>query len=315
MVTQMVQLQLSSDGSGPTQHLEELALLYRLSTELSSTLDGDEIERAVLRRVKEAVMGETAALLLPTNSLTEQSWKVLVQASGIDARTDARQMKERLLQGMQAVSGQLDQPVEIQMVVDEKTVAARGVTHVDAPKLESFLCVPLIVGGEAIGMLGVGSMVPELFGSKHVGLLSTIANQAAVAINNASLFRQTVLEKQRLERILTSMADGLLMLDEHDRVVTINPALERILGLEAKEVLGRCPSEASSDSRFASLATLCADLGAESTLDGSGAEGVAEKEVLLEISGGKAVRVSSSVVKDSENRKVGELRVVHDLTR
>ena len=298
MVTRTVKPQVSNDGSGTAQHLEELALLYGLSKELSSTLDADEVCRAVLRRIREGVKTETAALLLPVNSLTEQSWKVLVQASDADSRTAARQMKERLLEGIQAVSDQPEQPVEIQMVVDDKTIADGGVSDPDASKLESFLSVPLIVGGEAIGMLGVGSVIPQAFDSRHLGLLSTIANQAAVAINNARLFTQTHLEKQRLETILTNMADGLLMLDEHRRVATINPALERILGLEAKEVLGRCPSEASTDPRLAPLESLCAGLG---------------REIILEE--GRVVRVSASVVTNAAKRYMGAVVVVHDVTR
>ena len=316
MATTMAQVQLSGDGSGPTQHLEELALLYRLSTELSSTLDGDEIERAVLSTVKEGVKGETAALLLPPNSLTEQFWKVTVQASDIDARTAARQMTERLLNGMQAVSDQLDQAEEIRTVVDEMTVAEQGVAGLYTTELESFLCVPLIVRGETIGMLGVGSVVPQRFDSRQLGLLSTIANQAAVAINNTMLFRQTLLEKQQLETILTNMADGLLTLDARRRVAAINPALEQMLGLEAEEAIGRCPFEASSDSRLASLAALCAGLGPAALLDGSyGEAGVIEREITLETSTRRTVRVASSLVADAPEQYLGEVMVVHDVTR
>ena len=298
MVRNMTGAQIGSAGSSKLQQLDESALLYGLSKELSSTLDGDEVQRAVLRWVKEGVKGEIAALLLPVNSLTERSWKVLVSASGIDARYAAGQIKEQLLKGMHAVSDQLDLMSEIQTVFDGKAVAELGITDLDASELKSFLSVPLIVGAEAIGMLGVGSVTPQAFDSRHLGLLSTVANQAAVAINNAKLFTQTLLEKQRLETILTNMADGLLVLDEHTRVATINPALERILGLEAKEVLGRRPSEASTDPRLVPLGSLCAGLG---------------REIMLEE--GRVVRVTSSVVVDAAKRYMGAVVVVHDVTR
>ena len=219
MVARTARPQLSSDGSGTAQQVQELALLYGLSRELSATLDSDEVQMAVMRWVEKGVQSEITALLLPVDSLSQRSWKLLVSASDTDARTAARQMKERLLDGMRAVSDQLEQPVEVQMVADDGTVADRGVSDLGASRLESFLSVPLIVGGEAIGMLGVGSMVSELFGSTQLGLLSTIANQAAVAINNAALFTQAHLEKQRLETILTNMADGLLVLSGFTKVM------------------------------------------------------------------------------------------------
>ena len=298
------------------QWAQENALVAEVGRNLSSTLDCDEIERAVLRWVNRGFKGEVAALLLPVDSPAQQSWKLLVNASGVDAIAAARQLEEELLKGMQAVSDQLVQASEIEVIVNEKIIAERGVTDLDGSKLESCLCVPLIVGGEVIGMVGVGSVSPERFGNRNLGFLSAIANQAAVAINNTRLFQQTLLEKQRVEAILTNMADGLLMVDGHRRVVTINPALEQMLRLEAKEVLGRYPFEASSNSRLASLATLCTDLGPDSPGDAGGGEArMVERDVRLEAAAGRVVRVASSVVTDAAERYLGEVMVVHDVTR
>ncbi|MCZ6789990.1 MAG: ATP-binding protein [Chloroflexi bacterium] len=298
MVTNMTGVPIRSASSTKAPTLDDVTLLYGLSKELTSTLDGDEVQRAVLRWAKDGVMGEIAGLLLPTDPPAQRSWKLLVSASGIDASGATGQIRERLLNGMHAVSDQLDLVSEIQTVFDGKAVTELGITDLDASELKSFLSVPLIVGAEAIGMLGVGSVIPQAFDSRHLGLLSTIANQAAVAINNTKLFRQTLLEKQQLETVLTNMADGLLMLDEHGRVATINPALERMLGVEEKEILGRRPSEASSDPRLVPLASLCAGLGREITL---------EEE--------RVVRASSSVMTNAAKRYMGAVVVVHDVTR
>jgi len=316
MTTTMAQAQPSSTGVSKAQQLSELALLYELSKELRSSLDSDEIQRSTLKWVKEGVQSEIAALLLPVDSLSQRIWKLLVNASGIDARAAARQIKGQLLEGVRAVSHQLDQMGEPQIVFDENTITERDIADPDVSRLESLMSVPLIVGGEVIGMVGVGSVVPGKFDSEHLGLLSTIANQAAVALNNARLFRQTLLEKQRLETILANMADGLFMLDGDRRVVTINPALERMLGLEAKEVLGRSPFEASPDSQLASLATLCPGLSPDSPSDGPrGQAGVVEREVILDEAGSRAFNVSSSVVSDRADSYLGEVLVVHDVTR
>lgn len=312
----MTRAQLESASGNTTQQFQELAVLYELSKELSSSLDSDEIQRAVLRCAMGAVNGEVAALLLSPDSSSQPGWKLQVYVSGIEARAAAKELEASLLSGMRAMSGELEQANEIQLVIDETQMVEQSMPDQVSLDLESVISLPLIVGAEAIGMLGVASVVPERFNSTHLELLATVANQAAVAINNSRLYKQTLLEKQQLETILNNMSDGLLVLDENWRVVTMNPTLERMLGLEAKEVLGRCPSEASSDPRLASLATLCGGRGPDSPFDRSGVEAnVVEWDVTLNTSGRRAVRASAAVDTDAAGRYLGEVMVVHDVTR
>jgi PAS domain S-box-containing protein len=57
--------------------------------------------------------------------------------------------------------------------------------------VKSELCVPLRVGGKTIGCINVESVIPDAFGEHDERLLTTLANQAAVAIENARLFEET----------------------------------------------------------------------------------------------------------------------------
>ena len=58
-------------------------------------------------------------------------------------------------------------------------------------EVNSELCVPLKVGGKTIGCINVESVIPDAFGEHDERLLTTLANQAAVAIENARLFEET----------------------------------------------------------------------------------------------------------------------------
>jgi GAF domain-containing protein len=83
-------------------------------------------------------------------------------------------------------------------------VAARGVHRIaldvgadavsfDNPDLlqtRSEMALPLQARGEIIGVLDVQSTEPEAFGDADVEVLQTLADQVAVAISNARLFRQ-----------------------------------------------------------------------------------------------------------------------------
>lgn len=58
------------------------------------------------------------------------------------------------------------------------------------PRINSELCVPLQVGGRTIGALNVESFQPDAFGADDERLLTTLARQSAVTIENARLLEE-----------------------------------------------------------------------------------------------------------------------------
>jgi signal transduction histidine kinase len=57
--------------------------------------------------------------------------------------------------------------------------------------IESMLGVPLLIGGDAIGVMHVGSLVPRRFSNEDVELLQLVAQRVAIAIERAQLHEQT----------------------------------------------------------------------------------------------------------------------------
>ena len=72
------------------------------------------------------------------------------------------------------------------------------VSDPDLPETRSEIAVPLLVGGQVIGVLDVQSNVPHAFAQNDITILELIANQVAIAIDNARLFRE---KKDALESI------------------------------------------------------------------------------------------------------------------
>ena len=86
--------------------------------------------------------------------------------------------------------------------------------------------VPMIFGGKAIGALVVQSyQLDEAYDKHHIDLLSTIASQAAIAIENAHLF-ETLEErnidllkaKRETDNILNNVKDGLFLLNREFKI-------------------------------------------------------------------------------------------------
>jgi GAF domain-containing protein len=90
----------------------------------------------------------------------------------------------------------------------------------DLPETRSEMALPLRVREEVIGVLDVQSREPEAFGEEDVAVLQTLADQVAVAINNAQLVQQ-VQESLEAER----RAYGEIGRDAWRELIRTSPAL------------------------------------------------------------------------------------------
>lgn len=72
----------------------------------------------------------------------------------------------------------------------------------DLPTTRSEMALPLIIGKDVIGALDVQSEQPNAFSNEDIEVLNTLANQVAVAIENARLFEQSQQAFKELEKNL-----------------------------------------------------------------------------------------------------------------
>ena len=94
-------------------------------------------------------------------------------------------------------------------------------------RVRSAMCVPMVHGGRVAAILHLESRTAaDVFGHAELEICSALCNQAALAIENALLVRriQTVLEedRRRMERIVSALPAGVLLLDAERHVVTAN---------------------------------------------------------------------------------------------
>ena len=69
-------------------------------------------------------------------------------------------------------------------------------------------------------------------------LLTALSNQAAVAMENARLFKDITKEKQFNESILGSIATGVITIDPLGEIDSINSAGLKILNKDRDEIIG-----------------------------------------------------------------------------
>src|SRR5580704_3513642 len=113
--------------------------------------------------------------------------------------------------------------------------------------IRSIVCVPVMGKEGVIGVLYVDSRIRTDTVLHHdPELLSTIADQAAVAIDNARLYEDLSASfgklsstKTQNDEILESIASGVIVLDAQQGIAQFNRAAEMTFGLSATTIVGR----------------------------------------------------------------------------
>ena len=98
--------------------------------------------------------------------------------------------------------------------------------------------IALAAHGQVIGVIFIFRNYADLFSANDKALLGSFAGQAAVAVHNARLYGQVNIEKQRLDALLDSAADGILILNADLTIERVNDAFERIFGRTHDQLAG-----------------------------------------------------------------------------
>ena len=103
--------------------------------------------------------------------------------------------------------------------------------------------LPLAAHGQVIGVIFIFRNYPDLFSHNDRILLQSFADQAAIAVFNAQLYGQVSYEKQRLDALLDSAADGIIILNSDLTIERANDAFERMYGQTHDQLVNRSHDE------------------------------------------------------------------------
>lgn len=120
---------------------------------------------------------------------------------------------------------------------------------------KSLLAIPLVREGTAIGAAVIADACRfRLFTDEELSTVSQLADQAAIAIENARLFKvaRSKIEasestRSQLEAVLCSVPVGLAVFDRGDRLILENSIFKRMFGLPATTDLIGLPLETIVD--------------------------------------------------------------------
>ncbi len=181
--------------------------------------------------------------------------------------------------------------------------------------LRSVLCVPLAYKGEIIGAVYVDNRLRAgVFTERELTIMAAFANQSAVAIENARLFKRVQASlaeiteiKDVMANVFESIGSGVITTDGEDTVTTFNRAAAEILGGIRDEAIGQ-PLKKVMPKISADFDDYVA------TVREQNQSGAIEAELETPERGRVALSLKFSPLQDANHQTQGVAMVVDDLT-
>jgi signal transduction histidine kinase/CheY-like chemotaxis protein len=205
------------------RRVKELEALARIGREVTSVLDLDQVLTTVVEESVRLTGAEEGSLLL----LEPESGELYMRASKNFDDEFARTFRLQVRDSLAGSVLERGEPVLLDETSPQKIKTAYLV--------HSLIYVPLRMQGRVIGVLGVDNRkAGRALNSEDVKLLTSMADFAAIAIENAQLFNRSDDQRRKLETILTQSESGLIVVDNENRMLLINPTARAIFGIEGE---------------------------------------------------------------------------------
>jgi PAS domain S-box-containing protein len=244
----------------------ELRLLTTIAASLGAALENAHLFAETQRLLKETEhrAAELAAVNTVSSALvSELDFKTLIQLVGEQTRTifnadiayvaslnDAGDMINfpytfgeditpiKYGEGLTSKVIQTQKPLLINKDLNHQILEI-GKTAIGKEAL-SFLGVPIMVSGKAVGVLSVQSTHQEgIYDENDLHLLVTIAANVSTAIHNARLFAEVQRQKKFSDSLILSNPVAIAIVDEDNKVTSWNPAAEKLFGYSQIEAIGQ----------------------------------------------------------------------------
>jgi two-component system NtrC family sensor kinase len=210
------------------RRVDELETLARLSQSITASLDPDGVLSAIVEAAVELTGAEEGALLL----VDEETGELYMRASKNFQEDFVRTFRLPIQDTLAGSVVRTGQPV----LLDENTPQKIKTAYL----VHGLVYVPLQYKGQVFGVLGVDNRHSRFqFQKRDVQLLTTLADYAAIAIQNARLYNETRLERNKLETVLRRIQDGVIVVDQQGHILLINQAAIAALNLSELDIVGK----------------------------------------------------------------------------
>ena len=178
--------------------------MARLTDELTNSIDLNKIIDSIVKSIKEAMQLDRAGILLIDQNDGTIKYKI-AKVIGFNENNGISLVQDNFLtQYLEKTQRPLVRD-EIQMISrDSSDTASKQKFNQLAENMkhiEASLCLPMIISNKLIGIIVLGSKISgDAYTSDDLNLLSTLSKQAAIAVDNARLYKEVQDFSQTLQQ-------------------------------------------------------------------------------------------------------------------
>ncbi len=284
---------------------------------VSSSLDQEKLLVEILRWTQGEMDAETCSLLLMDEDRKHLRFEVALGEAG----PMLQDFRLELGKGIAGTVAQTGEPVIVADVHRDPRWAQDIAQAVDFPT-RSIVCVPMMLHDEVTGVIEVINKRGGPFTDHDVQLLTVIAQQAALFVENAKLYRELsdrvdfanvelreanqrlASEMARISTLVDEMGDGVIATDGSDNIVLLNNVAEEMFGLRARGAIGKPVLAVVEHPGLVDLFAM--------PLSPHG--GAYATEITLDEESSRVVRAHIALVKEPGEEMAGKCAVFTDIT-
>jgi len=185
---------------------EKIKALSKISKAIVSDLYLEDILRLIVTVTAETMGSNICSIMI----IDEKNKELIIRATQSISEDYTKKIPLKVGEGVAGRVAKENKPITIKDVTKEKEYRHKDIAKKTG--LCSLLCVPLAVKGKVIGVINCYTSKPHDFSEAEVDILTSIANQAAVAIENTELMVKSKVIQEELEtRKRLERAKGILM--------------------------------------------------------------------------------------------------------
>ena len=234
------------------REIQKALMLTRVSTIVNSSLDLDHVLKDVLDAAVEVMKADRGFVVLKNEAgaFTVAIAHNINPEDPNDARISQSIVRKVFESGEPVFTTDAQNDPRFEASQSIQTLALR-----------SIICVPLKVRDNAIGVVYLDSRVtPNLFHRGDPQLILAFAHQAALAIENARLFKEQVVRLAEISQlqafqtqVLEAITSGVITTDAHGSITTFNESAGNTFGIDCATMVGR--SERALDALVPGITT------------------------------------------------------------
>lgn len=184
--------------------------LSRISEAITSDLYLEDILKLIVTVTAEAMGSKICSLML----LDSKKNELVIKATQSISK---EYIDKNPLKSGEGIAGRValeNKTIAVYNILEDKKYKYKEIARKEG--LSSLLSVPLHVKGKVIGVLNIYTSEPHSFSDYEVNILKTVADQAAIVIENYRLVVESRVVREELEtRKAVERAKGILM-KEHN---------------------------------------------------------------------------------------------------